>query len=556
MDPKTPNVSQSIVKMLESAGVDALFSGSGQGSGEILFAFAESKKIKTIMVRHEQAASFMACGYAMYQNKLGLCNAQGGPGSFNVVSGLGVAMSDSLPVMSIASYAPKKWRGLGDLGEVTGLSRTPDGPKMYEACTKKAFIVETPDEAPDILEEALNTAFEGRPGPVHVDLPYDVAAAPATNMREIKLTVKQVAPLPKTVDVWADFLSRAIAAGKKIVLFVGYGCVRNDAGQELRRFVERFQIPFIHTMDAKGLLGDNHPLSLGMSGVSGDPGAKKAFQEADVFLAFGNSFAKWQTWKFEPGILDKKIVMHMNIAREEIGKVYPTEFAMVADCKLGIAALYEALDKKVGKVAPRVLVPDKIYLKPIEKKGPRMNPGELSLKLGTLLPAKAIVLGDAGAHMIWLAAYMQLDKDQRYKNPGSFGPMASHVNAALGVQLANPDRRVIVGCGDGDYQMSGFELMTAVQHKVPIIWIIFNNGEFNIIKLFNLVAHGKEVFNHFLNPDFAKYAEACGANGFHVETLGDFEKAFNTALASDRPSLIDVAIDPDAVMPFKFFDQK
>jgi acetolactate synthase-1/2/3 large subunit len=122
--------------------------------------------------------------------------------------------------------------------------------------------------------------------------------------------------------------------------------------------------------------------------------------------------------------------------------------------------------------------------------------------------------------------------------------------------LANPDRRVIVGCGDGDYEMSGFEILTAIQNKIPIIWIILNNSEFNIIKLFNLAAHGKEVFNHIICPDFAKYAEACGANGFRVEKLGDFAPAFQAALASDKPSIIDVIIDPDPVMPFKFWPQE
>jgi acetolactate synthase-1/2/3 large subunit len=163
-------------------------------------------------------------------------------------------------------------------------------------------------------------------------------------------------------------------------------------------------------------------------------------------------------------------------------------------------------------------------------------------------------MGDAGAHMLWLAGFMQLNSGQNYQNPGIFGPMASNVNAAIGVKLSNPQRPVIVGCGDGDYQMAGFELMTAVEHKVPITWIIFNNGEYGVIKMMQKRNFNYEAFNNFLNPDFAAYARACGALGFRVEKLEEFGKAFEEALASNRPSVIDVIVDPDIYPPFSLFE--
>jgi len=153
-----------------------------------------------------------------------------------------------------------------------------------------------------------------------------------------------------------------------------------------------------------------------------------------------------------------------------------------------------------------------------------------------------------------LHAYLTLDKGRNYQNPGSFGPMAANVNASIGVKYANPDRPVIVACGDGDYQMAGFELMTAVQENVPVIWIIFNNSEFNIIKYFQLRSKDKEVFNHFMNPDYVKYAEACGAQGFRVTEIDQFEAAFTNALSLGKPALIDVIVDPDIYPPFAAFD--
>ncbi len=550
------NVAQSIVKMLESLGVDALFTGSGQGSGDILFAFAESEKIRTIMTRHEQAASFMAYGYAMTSHKLGVCNAQGGPGSYNLFSGLGIAYSGSYPVMSIASYAPTKWRGKGDLGEVTGLNRTPDSQAMFGATTKKTFLIERPEQACDLFEEAVNLAYNGRPGPIHIDLPYDVAAAETKHHRDIKVEVKPILPLDKDIRLFAEYLEQALKSGKKVLAWFGFGCVHGAAGPELLEFVERFQIPFITTMDAKGMIADNHPLHLGMGGTCGDMGARQALKDAEVVLAVGNSFAKWQTWRFQEDIFDQKVLMHINFDAHEIDKVYKADFSMVSAVKPAMARLTEALAGRIKVTEKFRPVIDRNCCQPIVYQGAKVHPGQLSQELGRLLPEKAIVLGDAGAHMIWLAAYMQLNGGQCYKNPGSFGPMASHTNAAIGVQLAAPDRRVIVGCGDGCYQMAGFELMTAVQNRIPIIWIIFNNSEFNIIKLFNLVAHGKEVFNHILGPDFAEYAKLCGANGFRVDRLEQFEPAFKAALASELPTVINVITDEESVIPFKLYNQE
>ncbi|MDU0458355.1 MAG: thiamine pyrophosphate-binding protein [Geobacteraceae bacterium] len=550
------NVAQSIVKMLESLGVDAIFTGSGQGSGDILFAFAESEKIRTIMTRHEQAASFMAYGYAMTSGKLGVCNAQGGPGSYNFFSGLGMAYTGSFPVMSIASYSPRKWRGMGDLGEVTGQNRTPNSQAMFSGTTKKTFLIERPEQACDLFEEAVNLAYEGRPGPVHIDLPYDVAATETKYHRDIHVNVKPVLPQDKDIRIFAEYLDQAIRAKKRVIAYFGYGCVHSGAGAELLEFVERFQLPFITTMDAKGVIADNHPLSIGMGGTCGDMGARQALKEAEVVLAVGCSFAKWQSWRFQEDIFDDKVLMHINLDAHEIGKVFKADFSMVSDAKPAMRKLTDALASRISVTEKASPVIDRHCFQTIAYEGAKVHPGQLSQQLGQLLPDNALVLGDAGAHMIWMAAYMQLNGGQTFKNPGSFGPMASHTNASIGAQMAAPGRRVIVGCGDGCYQMAGFELMTAVQNRIPVIWVIYNNSEFNIIKLFNLVAHGKEVFNHLLGPDFAEYAKLCGANGFRVDRLEQFEPAFKAALASDMPSVINVITDEQCVMPFKFYDQE
>ena len=159
-------------------------------------------------------------------------------------------------------------------------------------------------------------------------------------------------------------------------------------------------------------------------------------------------------------------------------------------------------------------------------------------------------MGDAGSHMLWLNAYMQLNGNQRYQNPGSFGPMASHTNGCIGVKCANPDKVVIAGVGDGCFQMAGFELMTAVQYDIPVVWVIFDNNEFNIIKKFLLNMYNDEAYMQFDNPDFVKYAEACAARGYRVEKIEDFVPTLKEAIALNKPCVIDVLVDSEVYPPF------
>ncbi|MCX5785516.1 MAG: thiamine pyrophosphate-binding protein [Elusimicrobia bacterium] len=544
------DVNEAIVKTLESIGVDHVYGGSGQVNGSMLLALKKSGKIKTVIIRNEQAASFMACGYAMFSDKLGVCFSTGGPGAFNLFSGMAVAYSDSLPVLGITGYVSAGIKGKGALNESSGLSRTPDSHKMFSLTTKKSFIIEKAEDTCDILEEAINLAYDGRPGPVHIHVPKDITIAPVPNFRPIRLNIKPVRPDPEKIRKMAEDLAQAMAKKEPVMAWIGYGCIRSHAEKEILHFLETFQIPFVTTMDAKGIVPEDHALSLGVLGTSGDPGAKKYFEQAKLILAVGNSFAENATYSFKKDLMNGKTLMHINIDPHEIGKVYPADHALVSDVRPAIVALQDALSLKVKSVEPAAVEKDKYWDKALPSDGKAIHPGRLVQALSKNLPENAIVMGDAGSHMLWLNCYLHLTKNQRYQNPGSFGPMASHVNGAIGVKCANPDKTVVCGCGDGAYLMAGFELLTAVQNDIPVIWIIFKNGEFNVIRKFLLNLFGEEAFMQFKNPDYVKYAQACGADGYRVEKLEEFDGVFQKALASNRPALIDVAVDPDVFPPF------
>jgi acetolactate synthase-1/2/3 large subunit len=296
-------VYEAIVKGLEGIGVRAAFGGAGENAASLMLALKHSEKIRPIITRHEQAASFMACGYAMHTNQLGFCFATAGPGAFNLFSGLAVAMSDSYPVLAVSGFARRTWQGWGSLNETSGVHRTPDSRAMFAATTKKSFLLDKASDTCDVLEEAVNIAFEGRPGPVHIHVPEELTlrGVEVENFRPIRLDVAPVLPDPARVEEIASVLADAIARRKRIVALVGFGAIRSGAGAEIRRLIERFQIPLLTTLDGKGIVSESHPLSVGVFADSGHASAWKAFREADVVLCIGRGpSTRWLTTRGTP----------------------------------------------------------------------------------------------------------------------------------------------------------------------------------------------------------------------------------------------------------------
>jgi len=544
---------EAIVKGLEGIGVTAAFGGAGENAAGLMIALKHSQQIRPVITRNEQAASFMACGYAMYTDQLGVCFATAGPGAFNLFSGLAVAMSDSYPVLAISGYASLAWEGRGSLNETSGVNRTPDSRAMFAATTKKSYLLTNIADTCDVLEEAVNLAFEGRPGPVHIHVPENLThrGVEVENYRDIRLDVAPVLPDPGRVEEIAAVLADAITRSEPVVALVGFGAIRSGAGDLVRHFIERFQIPLLTTLDGKGIVPEGHPLCVGVFGDSGHSSAWKAFREARVVLCIGNALNQHATFNYHEGLFDGKVLIHVNISPTEIDKAYRADYALVSDARAAVTALTGALEARVGEVKTAHVDAQDYEARPIPLDVTGLtgliHPGRLAQSIGKMLPPGAVLLADAGAHLAWLGYYVELEEGQNFRKAGEFGPMAGHVNGALGLKMAHPERTVVVGCGDGCYLMSGFELMTAVQYQIPVIWIIFDDEEFKLIKLYQIAAYRETGLVEFANPDFAAYARACGADGYRVDSLGDFEDAFAAALGSGRPTVIDAKITRWAV---------
>jgi len=462
-------VYEAIVKGLESAGVETAFGGNGENIASLTVALSNSTSITTVMTRHEQAASFMACGYAMYTNKLGVCFATVGPGAFNLLSGLAVALSDSYPVLAITGYVAMDWQGKGAVNDTSGLNRTPDSHAIFAATTKKSFTLTDASDTIDVLEEAINLAFEGRPGPVHIQVPQNLTypGVDVENYRDVRVSVDPIAPDPVGVEAMATILADAMRSRRSVTLLAGYGTIRSKAGPEVRRFAERFQVPVITTLDGKGVVAEDHPLAFGVFSESGHSAAWKTFREADCVLAVGNSFNQHATFGLRTDLFDGKQLLQVNISRTEIGKQYVPAAYLVSDATLALAALTEAVASKVGEV--KAVKPDrKSYeSRRIPHVTGDIHPGQLAQSIGKMLPAHGVILADAGAHLAWLGYYIELSEGQNFRKTGTYGPMSGHVNGAIGVKIAEPERTVVVGCGDGCYSMAGFELMTAGAEQHP-----------------------------------------------------------------------------------------
>jgi len=537
-------VYEAIVRGLENLGVDAVFGGAGENAAGMMLALDASTRIRGIVTKNEQAAAFMACGYAMFTDKLGVCFATAGPGAFNLISGLCVALTDSYPLLAITGYSTVAWTGKGSLNETSGVGRTPNSRAMFSAITKASFLLQDLADVSKVLQEAVDIAFSGRPGPVHIAVAEDITdpGMKVENFRAPEPHVQPMAPDPKRVAEIAAFLVTSLQKGRKIVLLAGFGAIRSHAYREVREFIERYQIPLVTTLDGKGIVAEEHPLAIGVFSDSGHKSAWDVFLDADIVLAVGNSFAQHATFNFRDDLCAGRTLIHINIDEGEIDKVYKADYALVCDAKLAIAAIAAQMAPSLSPVAAREFRAPDFDQQRVLKLDGKLHPGQLVQSISQLLPAGGVVLADAGAHAAWLAYYLELKDGQNFRKPGTYGPMGIGVNGALGVKAANPHRTVVAGVGDGCYLMSGFELMTAVHHDLPVIWVIFNDGEFKLIKLYQLASFHKSGLVEFPNPDYVTYARACGADGYCVDTIGDFERAFKAALASGRPTLIDARI--------------
>jgi acetolactate synthase-1/2/3 large subunit len=536
------NGSQMVVEALAKENVSVVF---GYPGGAIMNVYDEVYKqnhFQHILVKHEQAAIHAADGYARSSGKVGVAFVTSGPGFTNAVTGLATAYMDSVPMVVISGQVPITMIGTDAFQEIdaVGISRP---------CVKHNYLVKDAKDLARILKEAFYIARSGRPGPVHVDIPKDVTAQKAKftypetiKMQTYKPTYKgNVRQIKKAVE--------AIANAKRPVLYIGGGAINSNASESVREFAEITGIPAVETLMARGVMGNDNPLLLGMLGMHGCYSANMAMSEADLMIAFGPRFDDRVTGKLSEFAKHAKII-HIDIDPSSIGKIVDIDYPIVGDLKNVVDGMIPLAKEKIDSTkykSWRDLLNRYNEIHPLKYEDSEevLKPQWVIERVGEILDDKAFISTDVGQHQMWTAQFYPFSFPRQFITSGGLGTMGFGLPAAMGVKKANPEKISINFTGDGSILMNVQELMTAVEFDMPVINIILNNKFLGMVRQWQTFFYDKRYSSTDIEvqPDFVKLVESFGGVGFKVSTKDEFDKALQEAIKSDKVAFIDVQVD-------------
>jgi acetolactate synthase-1/2/3 large subunit len=540
------------VRSLEALGVEVAF---GIPGGAILPAYDPlfDSKVRHILVRHEQGAGHAATGYAQATGKVGVCIATSGPGATNLVTPIADAYMDSVPIVAITGQVPRPAIGTDAFQEA-------DIQGITLPITKHNFLVQTPEEIPQILAEAFHLAATGRPGPVLVDIPKDVLQAQTTFAWPPTLDLPGYRPTLHPHGKQIREAARLIAAAKRPVLYVGGGVLKAHATESLRTLAELTGIPVVTTLMAIGAFPDSHEQHLGMPGMHGTVPAVYALQKSDLIVALGARFDDRVTGNldsFAPGAA----IVHADIDPAEIGKNRHADVPIVGDAKHVIDELITALGTPAGKSAYRAwwsTLDDLRGRYPLGYDEPTdgtLAPQYVIQRIGAIAGPDAIYAAGVGQHQMWASQFISYEKPHTWLNSGGAGTMGYAVPAAMGAKVGMPDTVVWAIDGDGCFQMTNQELATCALEGIPVKIAVINNGNLGMVRQWQTLFYQGRYSNTELGthkhriPDFVKLAEALGCIGLRCENKADVDKTIEAAMAiNDAPVVIDFVVGKDAMV--------
>jgi len=533
-----------LVDILQRLGVEVVFGIPGGAAIPIFDALVDSS-IRLIQTRHEQGATHMADGYARATGKPAVVLVTSGPGATNTITGLLTAQMDSVPMIVIAGQANTNVLGMDAFQEadVSGISY---------AVVKHSYLVKNPKDLPRIVEEAFYLTQTGRPGPVLIDIPKDVLNT------QIDPTYHEDFHLPGyTVPAEGDIeeIERAAAMlerARRPLLLVGHGAVISDAGRAVRILAEKMRIPVTNTLLGKGCFPETHDLSLGMLGMHGTAYANKAVVDCDLIMSIGSRWDDRITGKVSEFCLGA-VKIHVDIDPAEVDKTIQVDCAIIGDARPVIETLNTLV--KPGDTADwlkQVARWKREYPLKYRKEG-KLKAQHVIDAVYELTEGNAIVTTDVGQHQMWAAQFYKTDERFHWITSGGLGTMGFGFPAAIGAQLAQPDRTVVAFVGDGGFQMTLSELSTAQISKLPVKVVIINNRYLGMVRQWQNLFYENRLSGVDLegNPDFVKLAQSYGVKGFRVKRSSDLKRILKAALAyNDGPCVIDAEVaKEDNVFP-------
>ncbi len=540
--------SRLLVRLLENNGVKYTFGVPG-GHLLKLFDSIRESSLTPILTKHESGASFMAMGYAQVSGKIGVCLGTVGPGATNLITGVASAYMDSVPVLVLTAQVGNSAIGKGGLQEGTGQGRTIDHVELFDGLTKYSVMVNNGIKLHQSFNNALKLSINGRPGPTHIDITADTFAS-AVEVNETSFIKHSRIPMggaPKLVRDAADLLSKSSSPA----ILAGNGAT--GASELVQRLVDEYNIPIATTLRAKGLVPEDHALSLGCVGLYGTNAANKYMRSSvDVLLSIGASFSEFTTHAWDPNFQPNTALIQIDVDPWEMNKNYVNKIGILGDSEVVLEQLLDELSKiEVPKRSIDGIVNEKknrqYFADPVMASNDvPIKPQRLMKGLRDALPDDTIVFGDIGNNLSWVEAFYQSLKPNTYHISSTLASMGYGVSAAVGGQVAAPDRNVICICGDGGFQMQGFEVLTAVNYDLPVKWFIMNNSSLAMIKdTQDMLFDGRRVSIDFINPDYVRLAESMGAVGLRIESPDEIQSVTAEALSNGKPTVIDCVIDPE-----------
>lgn len=525
-----------VVRALEDEGVEIVFGFPGGQVLPLYDALYDSKKLKHILVRHEQGAIHAADGYARTSGKVGVCLVTSGPGATNIVTGLANAYMDSVPIVAITGQVP-----LGGIGkdsfqeaDITGITIP---------ITKHSFLVKDVEEIVPTIQKAFHIAATGRPGPVLIDLPKDLTLQQAEYRRSSQMFIPGYRIPEMSGNGEMAQVAQALMLAKQPVICAGGGILKSGAEKELLALAEGLDIPVATTLMGKSSFPEGHRLFLGMLGMHGTAYANYAVSECDLFIGIGMRFADRVTGNVSTFAPYAKVV-HIDIDAAEIDKNVISDYHIIGDAKLVLSRLLELTqEKKLPEWHEKISGWKQEHPLKYERGG-SLKPQYVIEKLSEITGGKAFITTEVGQHQMWAAHYYKSVMPRSFVSSGGLGTMGFGLPAAIGVQLANPGAVVFDIAGDGSIQMNIQELCTAVNYQLPVNIAILNN------QYLGMVRQWQELFNNCrysqtdicCQPDFVALAKAYGCDALRVSTEEEVRPALEEAIASPRPFVIDFRI--------------
>jgi acetolactate synthase-1/2/3 large subunit len=552
-------VSHLMVKYLEDRGVEHIFGLCGHTNIAVLTELEKSEKIRFINVRHEQIASTAADGYARVKKEASIVLSHVGPGLTNAATGVANAALDSIPMVVIAGDIPSHYYGKHPHQEIN-LHSDAAQVDVYKPFVKRAWRVERPEHIPEILEKAFQLAESGNPGPVLVSVPMDIFSKEVEEelFQRVKHHTKKLEK-PSIDDVTAKKVVQTLVDAKDPVIYAGGGVILADAAEELKELVNHLGIPVAHSLMGKGVLPDDHPLTLGMTGFWGTKFINEKTRTADWILGLGTRFAEADSSSWEPeytfDIPNTKLIQ-IDIDSSEIGRNYPAEIGIVADLKQAL--------KVINRVA-KELYPDGFKNKELEQEIANvreeftknnqqfvtdnafpMQPQRILSEVRDVLPRDAYITTDVGWNKNGVGQQFPIFTPGSVLTPGGFATMGFGAPAALGAKIASPEKVVVSLVGDGGFGQNPALLATAAEENIPVIWVVMNNYAFGTIAGLQKAHFGTTLGTLFqidgenYSPDYATIAKAYGIEGIKVNSAEEFKPALEKALTMNKPVVIDV----------------